>query len=231
MKVIEEKLKNNQGQLLTFLRSKKYCKILQMLREICNPFCIPVTSYDLTCLTPYKVGPYNLNTYVNYSIINYEDKKYIAASQPVPKNINGFHKLMKYADIIISCIPNINYVSNPTTSIPVSYKGEILFFDEYYSEHRIIRFCSWKDMDVLEEDKLDFFFKYFRSLHFNYPLVHCKAGVGRTGVFIMYDILFGKKIDDLTFLDILIKLRSQRNGLVFSPKQLQFLADRFIKNI
>lgn len=229
MKIIKDNLNEQYPLLLEYLKLGKYSKILHILKKNCDSYCMPTTVYDRTYLTPYEIGPYKLDVYVNYSIIEHGDKKYIAASQPVKDNIKGFKELMKHADIIVSCISNLNYVDKASISIPVSFRGEILFFDEVYNEGRIIRFANWADMDVLEIEKIEFFFKYFKKLNFKYPLVHCKAGVGRTGVFIMYDILYGCTVDESTFLKILLHLRSQRNGLVYSPRQLKFLAETFIK--
>ncbi|KAK6089764.1 hypothetical protein P3W45_001266 [Vairimorpha bombi] len=231
MKIIKDKLNEQYTLLLRYLKSGKYCKMLHIINHICDSYCMPITVYDKTYLTPYEKGPYRLDVYVNYSIVEHADRKYIAASQPVKDNIKGFRELMKHADITVSCISDLNYVGNPSVSIPVSFRGEILFFDEIYNEGRILRFANWADMDVLEIDKYEFFFKYFRGLNCKYPLVHCKAGVGRTGVFIMYDILYGYTVDESTFLNILLNLRSQRNGLVYSTVQLKFLAETFIKTL
>ncbi len=63
-----------------------------------------------------------------------------------------------------------------------------------------------------------------------YCLVHCKAGIGRTGMYIFYKILKDLEIsDEQNFLKILLYLRSRRFGMVGNGKQITFLVDYFLK--
>ena len=58
-------------------------------------------------------------------------------------------------------------------------------------------------------------------------IVHCSAGIGRSGVFTLIDVAIslmehGRSLHTLDLKDLLIKLRKQRLGLVQTEQQLRF---------
>lgn len=232
MNSVKGALLKQKEVLLKLLIEKDYKNLCKKLNSICILFCLPRTKYDRTFFTPYNEGIFDTQGYVNYSVITTQSEgityRYIAASKPRKSNVQSFKRLFRHSDIIISCIKDINYVDCPIKSVPIKLNNKIIFYDEIYEDCRILRFENWKDHDVLDVDEIKLFYKYYKNLNISNPLIHCLAGVGRTGFIIMYDILYGRKVREEEFLDILIDLRSQRNGLVYSEKQMKFLAETFI---
>ncbi|WUR02557.1 hemolysin III-like putative integral membrane protein [Vairimorpha necatrix] len=239
MNLVKIELLKNKDKFLNLLRKKDYKKLLDKMTRICLPFCKPPNKCDRTIFTPYKTEYIKnkeilVRGYVNYSEIsisinNKLPRKYFAASKPKEGNIQGFRDLIKYSDIVISCIKDINYHKCPKKSTPYKKEEEIIFYDEEYEDCRILRYENWRDHDIPDEKEFIIFYEYYKNLNKTRPLVHCLAGVGRTGFFIMYDILHGEMYSVEEFIEIFIELRAQRNGLVYSEKQLRFLAETFIK--
>eukprot|EP00794_Sanderia_malayensis_P018949 gene18949-20855_t len=59
------------------------------------------------------------------------------------------------------------------------------------------------------------------------PVIHCSAGIGRSGTFCLVDCVLKKaeidgKPDDIDVKEMLLKLRKYRVGLVQTPEQLRF---------
>ncbi|KAI3389447.1 hypothetical protein SNEBB_000336 [Seison nebaliae] len=73
--------------------------------------------------------------------------------------------------------------------------------------------------------------------HFSHPplLVHCSAGIGRTGTFIVIDLCMklldrfvstSKQDETMTnFVELVVHLRTCREGLIQSPSQLEFCVE------
>ena len=58
-------------------------------------------------------------------------------------------------------------------------------------------------------------------------VVHCSAGIGRSGVFVLVDVCLslverGETLNRLNLNDVLLELRTMRDGLVHTPEQLRF---------
>jgi len=94
-------------------------------------------------------------------------------------------------------------------------------------------FVGWPDMGVADQNQLLNLIRLYRSSDTYtraWPLlVHCSAGVGRTGTFLLTDAIFdqasnGKTVD---FLRQLWLIRNQRISLVEKPEQYA-LAHRVI---
>jgi len=58
-------------------------------------------------------------------------------------------------------------------------------------------------------------------------VVHCSAGIGRAGTFIAIDILILRflrgRLDHLSVMDCVMKLRLQRRGMIQTFEQYQFI--------
>lgn len=109
-------------------------------------------------------------------------------------------------------------------------------FNEVYEIQMIknvkrIKFKKWDDFNVPELSHFNVFYNAYRQIEESKKpiIVHCKAGVGRTGTFILYDILKRKnKVDEHVFIDELINLRKQRNFMVYNNLQLEWLVNVFL---
>lgn len=114
--------------------------------------------------------------------------------------------------------------------------GDVFLYDESYminnKEIRRIRCVKWNDHGIITIEQMEFLHNYILNMaSTNRMIIHCRAGVGRTGTFIMYEILKKRgKVSAHEFIKILLVLRSQRPYLVENICQLEFLANLFIKS-
>ena len=79
---------------------------------------------------------------------------------------------------------------------------------------------------------LDFMKKVRRTakINKNKMLVHCSAGVGRTGLFIILDIMLSllyrrKKLENNNIIGLISKLRQFRSHAVQTEDQFKFIID------
>lgn len=93
------------------------------------------------------------------------------------------------------------------------------------------KYTQWTDYSIPCLSQFLSFYNEYKKIKTSKPiLVHCNAGVGRTGTFILYDILVRKK-EKITYnviIEELCKLRIQRNYLVFNDDQLKWLIRIFL---
>uniref|UniRef100_A0A8D9AQD1 protein-tyrosine-phosphatase n=2 Tax=Cacopsylla melanoneura TaxID=428564 RepID=A0A8D9AQD1_9HEMI len=67
------------------------------------------------------------------------------------------------------------------------------------------------------------------------PIVHCSAGIGRSGTFILVDcclkLISDQKVDKVSVQEILLEMRHYRMGLIQTPDQLRFSYQAIIQGI
>lgn len=98
--------------------------------------------------------------------------------------------------------------------------------DEYKLKH--YQYLGWQDMQVPEMSNFKIFLDLFSPK--DKLLVHCSAGVGRTGVFCVLFLLMNTQ-SPLTEKDLqtcILQCRKQREGMVYNSVQYQFCLD-FVK--
>ncbi|XP_052046617.1 tyrosine-protein phosphatase non-receptor type 20 [Apodemus sylvaticus] len=89
-----------------------------------------------------------------------------------------------------------------------------------------VQFTKWPDHGT--PASVDFFIKYVRYVRKNHItgplLVHCSAGVGRTGVFICVDVVFSaiEKNYSFNIMNIVTQMRRQRCGMIQTKEQYHF---------
>lgn len=93
----------------------------------------------------------------------------------------------------------------------------------------MIQYTSWIDHNIPDKSSLYKLIGYVSELSsFNPIIVHCSAGVGRSGTFVA---AYNAIINDITDIDKSIKwLKSQRTGSVQTESQYNFLTKLVHKN-
>ncbi|KHN69879.1 protein tyrosine phosphatase [Ordospora colligata] len=216
--------------------------VISLMDSLSASFKLPRTEYDRSGCTPYNKevsDTYNLDEYVNASFVPTAGTLYIAAQNPLDNKKDVFIYLLIKSNtrLVVSLINDTKYFDEECLHERkiVEFEGREIFVDEVYAIKdkliRRLRYINWVDFSVLPPDEMDFFHRYFDAIRTETVLVHCIAGVGRTGTFIMYDIL--KKAEALTldmFINTFICLRSLRAHLVTNKVQLEFLKNTFLAN-
>ena len=93
-----------------------------------------------------------------------------------------------------------------------------------------LHYYDWPDFGVPETPKKFLIFlnlvrSYYRDCK-GAPVVHCSAGIGRTGTLVLVDTILSiieeKRTQNIDIYSILISIRQHRLGLVQTPDQLRF---------
>jgi len=103
-------------------------------------------------------------------------------------------------------------------------------------------YLDWPDFNVPKSPKyfLEFLYAIRESGCFSEnsgpPVVHCSAGIGRSGTFILVDTCLvlasmGVELSLKVVLDTLLDLRTYRKGLIQTEQQLKFSADAIIQGL
>ncbi|XP_050401227.2 receptor-type tyrosine-protein phosphatase epsilon [Patella vulgata] len=93
-------------------------------------------------------------------------------------------------------------------------------------------FTSWPDHDVPGKTQLLDFLYYTRKYSSQSSIiVHCSAGIGRTGTFIAVDALLkqGDKTHKVDVDKFIYRMRGQRKNMIQTPSQLKFLYEVLIE--
>ncbi|XP_025107080.1 receptor-type tyrosine-protein phosphatase kappa-like [Pomacea canaliculata] len=92
-----------------------------------------------------------------------------------------------------------------------------------------LHYVDWKDHEIPSTIALTDFCKFAKSRNsastLSPPLVHCSAGVGRTGTYIAIDIVMDQATEDGTVdvLDVVKRLRDDRCNMVQNKEQYSFV--------
>ncbi|KAF7687134.1 Tyrosine-protein phosphatase 3 [Cucumispora dikerogammari] len=111
-----------------------------------------------------------------------------------------------------------------------------------------IRFLKWGDFGVPKLDEFMEFFNYYLEVQKNYSsrlssycptVVHCRAGVGRTGTFVCFDIVNeilkqkkkkSNKNEILNIIfDVLYEVKLRRIGMVQTADQISWLVEYMLQ--
>jgi len=188
---------------------------------------------------------------------------YIATQGPLENTIGDFWEMIKdknvYNIIMLGNIEEDNikkcekYWPSPGETLNVNnMEISCLEFEEndyivrkfkmlYENETRIItqfHYTNWNDHQTPDEHSFLNFLLRCKSIYECPILVHCSAGIGRTGVFLATHSLIndceGSKMKSLNIFSTILTLRKYRQKLVQTPKQYLFcyeIIEKYLKQI
>ncbi|XP_067876801.1 FERM and PDZ domain-containing protein 2 isoform X2 [Heterodontus francisci] len=93
----------------------------------------------------------------------------------------------------------------------------------HYVKH--LKFVRWPDHGTPNSEQLMCFILYMREVHHLGPtVIHCSAGIGRSGVLICTDVLLSLINKELSFdiMNIVREMRKQRHGMIQTKDQYLF---------
>ncbi|ERL94006.1 hypothetical protein D910_11291 [Dendroctonus ponderosae] len=188
--------------------------------------------------------------YINASYIKGFSKKnqYIATQGPLPHTVRDFWKMIFQENVsmivmVSRFIENrkekcYKYFPNNHETMFIGDDLEVrccteLYFEIYYDLKQLtvthMQFMEWPDFDVPDgTSNLLLFCHQMRSRWANeggLAVVHCSAGVGRTGTIIATDILTQGLATEksLDVFNTVLELRKSRKSMVQSEKQYMYI--------
>lgn len=241
-KGVYEILCDNYKQIRSRIEENKLGEAIYLMDSLSGVFKLPASDYDRSDCTPYSdevTRMCHLGEYVNASFVPTSDTLFIAAQNPKCSKKRAFLELLIKSKVrlVVSLIDDPKYFKEEWlySRKVVKHMGRDLFADEVYDVKgeriRRLRYLNWIDFSIPTLEEIELLHSYFNDIRSTPVLVHCTAGVGRTGTFIMYDIL--RRMKSLTldlFVEVLIELRSRRAHLVVNEVQLAFLKNVFLRN-
>lgn len=165
--------------------------------------------------------------YIPYINASYILDKYIATQQPLKSTIDDFWSMVYHtnSNLIVNLHGDNMYLpSNPKDMKLIHNSDDI--------EIRMINMCGriihhitykgWPDYGTPSSSGFIKFYNAYKVFSGNSKVVvHCRAGIGRTGTFILIDYIT-RKLDPKHILPTLIQMRKSRVGMVQTKLQLEF---------
>ena len=238
MEKLKSQLSENRNKWLQNMKDKEYMKVLEEITNICQEYIFNnniLPEYDLwDDLRPYNndVAEKHGIKYINASFVD----RFIACQEPKEEHLDIFYDFLEKSEIelIISLKDELTYFKNISSNL---IKDNGLFrVEDYKLNNKTIRRINcyiWKDDDIITHKQMEELYKYIKK-HPSFndkhkTLIHCYAGVGRTGTMIMYSLLKElESVDEYIILETLLKLRMMRVQMVGSSEQMKFLIDAFV---
>uniref|UniRef100_A0A8C5WL27 protein-tyrosine-phosphatase n=1 Tax=Leptobrachium leishanense TaxID=445787 RepID=A0A8C5WL27_9ANUR len=183
--------------------------------------------------------------YINANYIpGYKNlRAFIAAQGPLPTTVNDFWRMIWEKDVravvmLTKCVEVFKVLKSIILIEDVLPEWTIRDFESSTNQSHLVRhfhFTAWPDHDVPQTtDALITFRNIISDFMKNYPrtpiLVHCSAGVGRTGTLIALDRAIRQidAEDQVDVLGIVRNLRMHRNLMVqtecFPVSNLRFFS-------
>lgn len=171
------------------------------------------------------------DSYIN---ANYIFDNYIATQQPVKNTLTEFWQMVDETNskMIINLSGDNDYlINNP--NVEDIFENDIYHLRIISLKNKIyhLTFKTWKDFGVPDFFEFDKFFTIVNLLECTPIIVHCKAGVGRTGTFIFIHYIL-KNINKGIYLDLIevVKdMRRYRCNMIQTKGQFNY-AVNFISN-
>ena len=166
-------------------------------------------------------------------------KKYIATQYPLKHTIDHFWTMVNETNskIIINLTGNNHYLKFKTKfniHIKKYYEDDVLEVNKLtFNKNEVyhISFKKWIDHSVpLIEDfeKLMLILSIYENSYSNSPIVvHCRAGVGRTGTLILAHYILEQNKNNILLnpIDVVKEMRSCRAGMIQGFSQFSFAID------
>jgi protein tyrosine phosphatase len=181
------------------------------------------------------VMPYDNNyiclldgTYVNASNVN----GYIVTQHPFTTVINNFWTMLYQYNIdTIVQLNKTPYLSTPeiiTKEIKEFYTITTYMCKEKKIKH--FHFLNWEDENIPNMDNFIHFLETIYNTNPEKIVIHCMAGLGRTGCFCYgYDLLTKKT--NLKPFEYILNLRDQRAKMISNELQFNFCIELYKKFI
>ncbi|KAK3750196.1 hypothetical protein QZH41_015425 [Actinostola sp. cb2023] len=207
--------------------------VLSMIGSVQGSHYINANYVDSKCIICHSsnhVLPYNHVCHNNIVTISYNAMNfYIATQGPLANTISEFWRMVwEQNSRVIVMITNIIEKGRDSTDEAI----KPMLVQQFH-------FTGWPDHGVLdpgyELPVLDFIFKSTAAqVEGAGPIVvHCSAGVGRSGAFIVIDSMIKRIHDngDIDIFNFLCHIRQQRNHLVQEECQYVFVHDVILEYI
>lgn len=244
--MLTKDLEENKLKWLEMLKNKRYKDVLSELDQVCGKYLFDNKIFlDYDCF--HDVKPYD-NTVAEHQGMNYINASYVnrfvACQEPKKKYVKHFYEFLSKGDVglIVTLKESLTYFGDDEEYEKKKVmETETFTVEEIKLPNKTITRVSckvWRDLGILSPEQMEELYahvsqyKEFKSE--KQTIVHCWAGVGRTGTFIMYALCSeykkekGKNISLEEFLDLWLSLRAERCMIVQSPTQLELLINKFI---